>query len=615
MSDHSLNATDEEENSSYDEDLANTPTEICETLSKWTNYIHGWQDRYLVLKDGTLSYYKSENETEYGCRGSISLAKALIQPHEFDENRFDVTVNETTWYLRSDNTDHREQWVAALEAQKNAAGYGPDSGLRRHGSLFSVSSANLSTASTSSFKKGRNLKMKLAEMETFRDILCRQVDALQGYFDACATQIESEDNDTLVEDEADDENEDDYGTPRNSVEIPNHLKHDNHHNGNKAPHIRLPAGMNGLDFKGEAITFKATTAGIIATLSYCIDLMRQREDTWHRRLEKEQERRRRAEDAYKRCMEELKKKAAIGGPDYQEGPHSAINEEEFYDAVESALDRNDKLEEMVLLTGHFVTSGRSKKSNHKSNQITDSVSAMTDAGGLAPYLAELERKVSEHHRLAFQSKDGESDWQLLLEEGEMKVYRREVEEDGIVVDPLKAQNVVKGVTAHEICHYFWDVDIRMEWETTVEIVKLVEKISDDTVVVYQTHKRMWPTMQRDSLFVSSIRQVDTGDDEGPSWVVCNFSVDHPSLPVSNKCVRVKLNIGLVCKTLVTPPADGQPITRDDVSCKIAYAAYVNPGGWVPASVLRTLAKREYPRFLRKFSAYVQGKTKDKPIMF
>ena len=30
------------------------------------------------------------------------------------------------------------------------------------------------------------MREKLAEMETFRDILCRQVDALQGYFDACA---------------------------------------------------------------------------------------------------------------------------------------------------------------------------------------------------------------------------------------------------------------------------------------------------------------------------------------------------------------------------------------------------------------------------------------------
>uniref|UniRef100_A0A452QWV3 PH domain-containing protein n=1 Tax=Ursus americanus TaxID=9643 RepID=A0A452QWV3_URSAM len=37
----------------------------------WTNYIHGWQDRWVVLKNNTLSYYKSEDETEYGCRGSI----------------------------------------------------------------------------------------------------------------------------------------------------------------------------------------------------------------------------------------------------------------------------------------------------------------------------------------------------------------------------------------------------------------------------------------------------------------------------------------------------------------------------------------------------------------
>lgn len=47
-----------------------------------------------------------------------------------------------------------------------------------------------------------------------------------------------------------------------------------------------PKGINGIDFKGEAITFKATTAGILATLSHCIDLMVKREDSWQRRLEK-----------------------------------------------------------------------------------------------------------------------------------------------------------------------------------------------------------------------------------------------------------------------------------------------------------------------------------------
>lgn len=49
-----------------------------------------------------------------------------------------------------------------------------------------------------------------------------------------------------------------------------------------------PKGINGIDFKGEAITFKATTAGILATLSHCIDLMVKREDSWQKRLDKVQ---------------------------------------------------------------------------------------------------------------------------------------------------------------------------------------------------------------------------------------------------------------------------------------------------------------------------------------
>lgn len=42
---------------------------------------------------------------------------------------------------------------------------------------------------------------------------------------------------------------------------------------------------------------------------------------------------------------------------------------------------------------------------------------------------------------------------------------------------------------------------------------------------------------------------------------------------------------------------------------------VNPGGWAPASVLRAVAKREYPKFLKRFTSYVQDKTSDKAILF
>lgn len=53
--------------------------ELQGNLSKWTNYIHGWQSRFIVLKNGTLSYYRSEQDSGFGCRGSISLFKADIK--------------------------------------------------------------------------------------------------------------------------------------------------------------------------------------------------------------------------------------------------------------------------------------------------------------------------------------------------------------------------------------------------------------------------------------------------------------------------------------------------------------------------------------------------------
>ena len=67
-----LSLTDDEDES--EEELP----ELHGTLSKWTNYLHGWQDRYIVLKDGTLSYYKSEHETAFGCRGAVSLNRASV---------------------------------------------------------------------------------------------------------------------------------------------------------------------------------------------------------------------------------------------------------------------------------------------------------------------------------------------------------------------------------------------------------------------------------------------------------------------------------------------------------------------------------------------------------
>uniref|UniRef100_A0A4W6GAL9 Ceramide transfer protein n=1 Tax=Lates calcarifer TaxID=8187 RepID=A0A4W6GAL9_LATCA len=558
--------------SGSDEDVdpeSGQPVELGGILSKWTNYIHGWQDRWVVLKNNTLSYYKSQDEREYGCRGSLCLSKAVITPHEFDECRFDISVNDSVWYLRAEDPEHRLQWIESIELHKAESGYGSETSLRRHGSMLSLTSAAsaLSATSTSSFKKGHRLREKLAEMETFRDILCRQVDTLQKYFDSCADAVSK---DEFQRDRVEEDEDDFPATTRSDGEY----NHNNNGSKEKLFSPASPKGINGIDFKGEAITFKATTAGILSTLSHCIELMVKREDSWQKRLDKELEKRRRVEDAYKSAVHELKKKSHYGGPDYEEGPNSLINEDEFFDAVEAALDRQDKIEEQV------------------------------------------EEMVQNHMTYSLQDVGGDANWQLVIEEGEMKVYRREVEENGIVLDPLKATHSVKGVTGHEVCHYFWDTDVRMDWETTIENFNVVEKLSENAIIVYQTHKRVWPASQRDVLYLSAIRKImATNENDPDTWLVCNFSVDHNNAPPTNRCVRAKINVAMICQTLVSPPEGDKEISRDNILCKITYVANVNPGGWAPASVLRAVAKREYPKFLKRFTSYVQEKTAGKPILF
>lgn len=43
---------------------------------------------------------------------------------------------------------------------------------------------------------------------------------------------------------------------------------------------------------------------------------------------------------------------------------------------------------------------------------------------------------------------GKDTWQVIAEEGDLKVYKRELEVNGVVIDPLKASYVVKVTTAH-----------------------------------------------------------------------------------------------------------------------------------------------------------------------
>ena len=54
--------------------------------------------------------------------------------------------------------------------------------------------------------------------------------------------------------------------------------------------------------------------------------------------------------------------------------------------------------------------------------------------------SQVEEKVKENLQYAYE--DVGTLWSLVHEDGDMKVYRRDLEEGGVVLDPLKAHHTI-----------------------------------------------------------------------------------------------------------------------------------------------------------------------------
>eukprot|EP00050_Salpingoeca_kvevrii_P015741 m.49660 g.49660 ORF g.49660 m.49660 type:complete len:212 (-) comp6489_c0_seq2:348-983(-) len=145
---------------------------------------------------------------------------------------------------------------------------------------------------------------------------------------------------------------------------------------------------------------------------------------------------------------------------------------------------------------------------------------------------------------------------------------------------------------------------------TLERFQALEKIDDQTLIIHNLHKRVWPTAQRDSVILSHLRQHED------TWFVQNYSIAHDAAPVNpnGSVVRVQCNMFMMCKTQIREGAQ-EPYSRDDLSCKITYLAFINPGGWAPASAIRAVSKREYPKFLRTITKHSTKFYQSKDISF
>jgi collagen type IV alpha-3-binding protein len=116
-------------------------------------------------------------------------------------------------------------------------------------------------------------------------------------------------------------------------------------------------------------------------------------------------------------------KMSTSGPDIEEeGPHSTIPEDEFFDAVETGL---EKIEEVRQIRVKLKL--QNQQSQIDSGQVVEIEEQIDDfgTGRLAMYHSlwpEVESVCADQikHALSGVSDDG---WQLFANEGEMRMYR------------------------------------------------------------------------------------------------------------------------------------------------------------------------------------------------
>lgn len=100
-----------------------------------------------------------------------------------------------------------------------------------------------------------------------------------------------------------------------------------------------------------------------------------------------------------------------------------------------------------------------------------------------------------------------------------------------------------------MCKYFWDPAVRLEWEATLDTSRVIEALSDNTLIFHQALKRVWPAAQRDTCFWSHIRAIPSSDaknsfNEMSDWIVVNYSTNHDLAPVNTFFFFLILNHSL-----------------------------------------------------------------------
>ncbi|THH16409.1 hypothetical protein EW146_g4224 [Bondarzewia mesenterica] len=91
-------------------------------LNKYTNVARGYSTRWFVLKDGVLSYYRHQEDETVASRGSITMKSAILRvPPSNEKVRFEVQSTPSRghtsiqkWYIRANHPVEAARWTQAI---------------------------------------------------------------------------------------------------------------------------------------------------------------------------------------------------------------------------------------------------------------------------------------------------------------------------------------------------------------------------------------------------------------------------------------------------------------------------------------------------------------------
>eukprot|EP00040_Diaphanoeca_grandis_P002845 m.22868 g.22868 ORF g.22868 m.22868 type:complete len:647 (+) comp13987_c0_seq2:396-2336(+) len=512
------------------------------TVSKWTNYVTGWQTRWLVLKNGTLAYYRSRNEDSV-CRGTVDLSIAFIQKHEFDNSRLDIQFVDQTYYLRVPSASERDAWYESISQSQSM----DSAGIYKSHSVASLTSMSSLTSIGSGSIRISAFSEKLNEVKTYQTLVNNLVEKLQGVFSSL-------------------DNEDVVDTTKIKSQV-----------------------------LAEFLMLKSTTAGMLSALEDVADMAQRREDEWRKKLKKSNDKRGKIEAAFKELQQVKYKTGVMVGPDMQEGPHSLLTEEAWFDALDSAEEINNAKTVEALVES--TTSTNDEEGDDKSED--PEVKATKYDSMLKENLKEFEAS-----RLGV---DGV--WEIVAEDDGMIISRSQAIMGDATIDKNKTEAIFQGLTAKEICNYFSLPEVKTDWESqTIKCTPVENVASRNAMVCHFTYQRIWPSAPRDGLIINQMIRLDKDQ-----WCAHGSTVEHESRPIRPGCIRIIAKCALFATTVVKEGTG--PPTRDNVSAKIAYFAQINPGGWAPSNVVAAVSRREFPKTLRNLAKHALIYHKDKPLDF